>query len=268
MDSPNGYRPEAALRLDEIRAEILQPNGIQAILFDLDGTLRHNRPASATVFLDHAASLGAADSPELRRQAIRWTHSYWAQSPELAQDLKDYPEVEQFWSHYAYRFLLAFACSPEQAADLAPQVHSYMRSMHQPEDIVLPDVPETLQNLKAWGFHLGVLSNRDEPCNDYLGQIGLAQYFELALVAGELSAWKPQPEIFLLALQRLGLKPHETLYVGDNYYADIIGAERAGLHPVLIDPDGLFPEARCQVIRSIGELPEAVRAIHGLAQRP
>ena len=49
-------------------------------------------------------------------------------------------------------------------------------------------------------------------------------------------------------------QPDQTIYVGDNYFADILGAANAGLRPVLLDPDGLFPEAACPVISSLGEL--------------
>ena len=83
----------------------------------------------------------------------------------------------------------------------------------------------------------------------------LAGYFDFTLAAGEINAWKPEPEIFRHALNRCALKPEQAVYVGDNYYADIIGAQGAGLLPVLIDPDDLFPEATCAVIRTIGELP-------------
>jgi FMN phosphatase YigB (HAD superfamily) len=46
----------------------------------------------------------------------------------------------------------------------------------------------------------------------------------------------------------------ETVYVGDNYYADILGARRAGLQPVLYDPNLIFPDADCATIRSFDEL--------------
>jgi len=56
-----------------------------------------------------------------------------------------------------------------------------------------------------------------------------------------------------------GCAPEAAAYVGDNYYADVVGARAAGLHPILIDPLGIFPEAGCPTIRALGEL-EAVLA--------
>jgi HAD superfamily hydrolase (TIGR01509 family) len=238
------------------------PGGIQVILFDLDGTLRHNLPSSTHAFLDYAVRLGASNAPESRRQAERWTHYYWAQSPELLADMAFYGDrQDQFWLNYARRNLLAFDCPEALAAALAPEVHRYMSEEFMPADWVPPDVPGTLQRLKEAGYRLGVLSNRDDPVHDYLGELSLVSCFDLVLVAGEVGSWKPEPEIFLLAVERLGVSPAQTLYVGDNYYADFIGAQRAGLHPVLVDPEGLFPEADCAIIKNVGELLDLVRRI-------
>ena len=85
--------------------------------------------------------------------------------------------------------------------------------------------------------------------------MGLLPYFEFVYVAAEVDAWKPDPRIFDRALEISGSPRARTMYVGDNFYADIVGAENAGLQPVLLDRTGVFPEAECTVIRSIGELP-------------
>jgi HAD superfamily hydrolase (TIGR01549 family) len=226
------------------------------VLFDLDGTLRFNRPSSTDAFYDYAVTLGLPDGPQKRLSALRWTHFYWAQSAELVSDTQAYPDGDPFWRHYAERALLAFDCLPEQARLLAPEIHRYMKEEHKPENWVPPDVPETLQALRLGGYRLGVLSNRREPIYAELAQLGLLEYFDLALVAGEVCSWKPDPQIFFHALQRMGVTADQTLYVGDNYYADIVGAQQAGLHPVLLDPQGVFPEAECTVIESIGQLIE------------
>jgi putative hydrolase of the HAD superfamily len=54
---------------------------------------------------------------------------------------------------------------------------------------------------------------------------------------------------------------HETIYIGDNYYADVVGARRAGLRPVLYDPQGVFPEADCAIIKSFDELNSILKVI-------
>lgn len=233
---------------------------LHTVIFDLDGTLRFNHPSSTDTFLDYAAGLGVPDGAEHRRRVWRWTHYYWAQSDELFLDLQTFPGSEdEFWLNYAERSLRAFDCPEECVRKIAPLVHEYMMNQHKPISWVPPVVPETLGMLKTAGYQLALVTNRDQPVQEELAQLGLASFFELALTAGEANAWKPDPAIFTLALQRLGAAAESAIYVGDNYYADVIGASRAGLHPVLLDPQQLFPEAECIVIRTIGDLQALVQ---------
>lgn len=69
-----------------------------------------------------------------------------------------------------------------------------------------------------------------------------------------MESYKPEPGIFEHALKKLDVTAAETVYVGDNYYADVVGARRAGLQPVLYDPNGIFPDADCVTIRSFDDL--------------
>jgi 2-haloalkanoic acid dehalogenase type II len=230
-------------------------NGIQAILFDLDGTLRHNQPDSTDIFLDFAVSLGVPDCANCRRHVARWTHYYWASSPELSQDMQIFrSQSDEFWHHYAGRALLEFGCDEAQVKEIAPAVQRKMNEIYQPLDVVFPDVAPTLQTMKDAGFRLGVLSNRDQPFSDYLTALGLQGYFELILAAGEVKSWKPDPAVFRHAIERMNLEPSQTMYVGDNYYADVEGARNAGLTPVLIDMYGIFPDPGCPVIHKIADL--------------
>ena len=227
---------------------------IACVLFDLDGTLRHNIPSGNHALIDQAVVLGVADGAEKRRRIARWTHYYWAQSPELADDLSAYPEETDFWRNYIVRSLLEYDCTQEVAHELAPVLERYMSEEYFPENVIPPDVHPTLHDLKKSGYRLGVVSNRHQPCHEELRSYGLDEFFELALVAGEVSAWKPDPALFTHALERLEITPEQAIYVGDNYYADVVGALRAGLGPVLYDPDEVFTDVDCPVIRNIGEL--------------
>jgi HAD superfamily hydrolase (TIGR01549 family) len=239
----------------------LSPNGVTAVLFDLDGTLRHNLPSSNHTFFDYAAQLGAVDTPERRRDALRWVHYYWAQSPEMLQDQETYGGLtDSFWSYYSYRTLINFACPDAQAQALGPQVHQRMQDEYQPVDHVPSDVWDTLATLRDAGFPLGVVSNRRNSYGEQMTALGLAPFFQFALAAGEVNSWKPESGIFRHALELLGTRPEGTIYVGDNYYADILGAADAGLRPVLLDPEGLFPEAECPVITTLGGLLDVLRS--------
>lgn len=234
---------------------LLAPNGITAILFDLDGTLRFSRPSYFQAFFDFARQAGAGDLEENRQAAIRWLHYYWAQSDEMLADREKFAEQEElFWNNHARRELIAFGCPETKAEALAPEVNRLFAENYEPEDWVPAEVIETLRALKEAGFSLGVLSNRTHPFREHMEGWGLEPYFDLALAAGEVNWYKPDPEIFLHAVRKMGKQPDETLYVGDNYYADVIGAQRAGLPAVLLDAEDIFPEAECTVISGIGQL--------------
>ncbi len=235
---------------------MLTPNGFRAIFFDLDGTLRHNRPAAEQVFFDQAVRLGLNDSTAGRHAAYRWAHAYWANSTLLQEDQARFGEDRaSFWLNYAFRNLQAYGCSEAEATELAPGVHRYMAEDYEPEDWIPVEVPETLSRLQRAGFILGVVSNRDDPFATYLKSVDLHRYVQFTLAAGEANSWKPDTGIFEHALKLGGVTSSETLYVGDNYYADVIGAQRAGIHPVLIDPEGVFPpEIGCDVIRALPEI--------------
>ena len=238
---------------------MLSTNGIRAVCFDLDGTLRYSRPTFAEAFFDIATSLGVSYSPGSRRHASRWLHYYWAKSEELVSDRELYAgQDEAFWRNHARLLLEVLDCAPQQAIELAPVASQRMADEFKPEDCVFPDVPQALQELKSAGFSLAVLSNRSKPYVDQLENLSLASYFDFAMHAGEVGGWKPDVFIFERAAERMGIRPEQSLYVGDNYYADVVGASRAGMKPVLVDPEGLFPEADCPIIRKIGDLPELI----------
>jgi HAD superfamily hydrolase (TIGR01549 family) len=231
---------------------------IETIIFDLDGTLRRNVPSADETQFNFALELGVIDQPGLRNQGARWTHYYWAQSLELQEDIGKYGNdlSGEFWAYYSYRYLRALSVPEERATELALPLFQAMQDGFRPESQVVPDAFETLQTLKDSGFGVGLVSNRSRPCHEECEHLGLLPYFDFAYVAAEVDAWKPDPRIFNRALEITGTHPRRTIYVGDNYFADINGAKNAGIQPVLIDPDGIFPDADCAVIKSIGGLVE------------
>jgi putative hydrolase of the HAD superfamily len=130
-----------------------------------------------------------------------------------------------------------------------------MAEFYKPKIHVPDELHTVLPALQNSGYVLGVVSNRGEPYSEKLQEMGLAPYFKFSLAGGEIPSLKPEPGIFLRALEIAGTEPGETIYVGDNYFADVVGSHRAGLRPVLYDPEGIFPDADCQVIKSFNELP-------------
>ncbi len=225
------------------------------MIFDLDGTLRHNDPPGIPIFHRIAARLGVETSPEQRREAERWVHAYWASSDELQADASASDgRREELWLRHVRRHLLRLGAAPETVDGLAEKAQQAMLEEYQPVDRVPPDVLPTLASLRRLGLKLGLLSNRDEPLNAVVDSLGMRGAFDATLAAGEAGFWKPDPRVFRLVADLLEVPPQESIYIGDNYYADVIGAHTAGMNAVLLDPAGLFPEAECPVIQSIGEL--------------
>ncbi len=138
---------------------------------------------------------------------------------------------------------------------MGTEIYEYMSTEHKPVGVVPQSVHETLAMLQEDGFQLGLVSNRTKPVHEEIAELGLDHYFEIALTAGEVSSWKPDTAIFEHALEQMDAQPKESVYIGDNYYADVLGARAAGIQPILFDEERIFPQADCPVIVSMDELP-------------
>ncbi len=102
----------------------------------------------------------------------------------------------------------------------------------------IPHVKETLDLLKQKGFHLGLISNWDSTCRKVLKDNGLDQWLERIIISSEVGIEKPDSRIFTSALQCSGATSDCSLYIGDNYYDDVIGASKVGMDSVLVNPYG------------------------------
>jgi FMN phosphatase YigB (HAD superfamily) len=232
---------------------------LKAIFFDLDGTIRHNLPSGAEVFADYARELGLQWSEEDRLRAARWEHFYWANSWELLEDRRLYEaDLTEFWHTYSRRELVALGATAAQAIEWAPKIHAHMAEAYKPESVVPEDARRVLPLLRQAGYKMAVISNRSQPYQEEIEALGLGPYFTFALAGGEINTYKPGREIFRHACKRLKVKPREAAYVGDNYYADVLGARRGGLIPVLYDRRGVFPDPGCATIKSFDELEAAL----------
>ena len=228
---------------------------IKAIFFDLDGTLRHSVPSGGDVFTDYARTLGFNITHDDRIRAMRWEHLYWASSIDLRDDLLAHSgETENFWVEYSRRRLVALGIAPALALEYAPKVSAHMGTEYKPESVIPDEVRKTLAELKQTGYILAVLSNRDKPFVELLRTHNISEFFDFSVAAGELNTYKPEPGLFEHALKLANVTAQEAPYVGDNYFADVIGARRAGLTPILVDPRGVFPEADCITIKTFHEL--------------
>ena len=99
-----------------------------------------------------------------------------------------------------------------------------------------PGVIEMLSNLHSRGVKMGVLSNSFEGhATKLLEKLNLQQYFQAVVDCGIVKAYKPMSLIFERVIDDLGVSPSKTLFVGDEYYADMVGAKRVHLKTVWIN---------------------------------
>jgi FMN phosphatase YigB (HAD superfamily) len=233
---------------------------IKAVLFDLDGTLSHHSPSGADVFANYVRSLGFKISDEDKIRSEHWTHFYFAHSLEIQKDEKNSVGDERaFWLNFVKRRLVSLGIPSATALQIAPKVAAYMDEIHRADAFVPDDAFLLLDALKTAGYILGIASNRGQPYWDNLKELKLHEYFSFAFAGGEINSFKPDRAFFERMLELAGSAPAETIYIGDNYFGDVVGAQRVGITPVLYDPTSLFQDVDCAVIKSFSEFPSLLK---------
>jgi len=120
------------------------------------------------------------------------------------------------------------------------------------------DAEPVVRRLKETGFQLIVISNVSSERNlsTYLTQVGLRRYFSLLVASSSLGVEKPDSEIFLYASRVSGIPPDMMIHIGDDYEADYLGAEKAGLKAILVDRANRYVGQRCTHVESLLQVPE------------
>lgn len=225
---------------------------VRTVLFDFDGTLVFQEPDRFDVLRAFFAEIGQPLSPEAERRGRRAQHEYFV-DPEI-RDQVDSLSPEDFWRHFIGHVVDALGVVgdratliPEVLARLADSEHSYTCPA---------DGCQTLAELRERGYQLGLVTNRQhvERFHELLDEFELRPWFDLILASGEVGIRKPEPGIFGVALEQMQAQAQESLYIGDNYWADVVGARQAGLTPVLLDPHQIFAEADCLLLHKVSDL--------------
>lgn len=116
--------------------------------------------------------------------------------------------------------------------------------------------PRTGELLKTIGerYRIGVISNSDGKVNESLRRCGIAECFLSIVDSGNVGYEKPHPAIFAAALGEMGARAEESLYVGDMYSVDYLGATRAGMEALLFDVAGAYRDRGLPRVESLEEL--------------
>jgi putative hydrolase of the HAD superfamily len=233
----------------------------KAIFFDLDGTLRIPTPSPTDAFILFARSLNVQIDPISERHVKLWAHQYWGQHQLVQNDMERF-DTDGFWINYS-RLLLENVKAKHNINQQAKLVREWFDDGYDPAVTIAPGSIKILSWLKEQGYKLGVISNRSQPFHDVLAQLQISEFFDYTLAAGEIGIWKPNPLIFSHSIAQFeNLLPEECVYIGDNYFADALGAKEAGLFPVLFDPDDIYEQPGLKRIQHMEDLLPILQYYH------
>jgi len=189
---------------------------LKAVLFDLGLTLI--RTASfPEIYRRILARFGVTASVDDIVQAQNAT--------EKEFDISTYDESrrKEFWTDYNVSLLKKLGVE-DNTVFLAAQIDALWWACSRVQ--VYPDVEPTLSGLRAKGLKLGLVSNGFKQDLDHvLGELGLEKWFDAVVCIDSCNCAKPNKQIFLYALDKLGIAPDEAVFVGDSVVQDYEGGD-------------------------------------------
>lgn len=217
---------------------------IKAVLFDLDDTLL-DRDASVVFFI--------------KQQYERLRHLFDGVprneyvSRFVALDEHGYVTKAIVYQQIESEFGLSGVWQ-ELLADYRSQFDAYC--------INVPGLEQTLKTLQALNLRLGIITNGPSPFQEQkIEAMGIANYFSVILVSSAEGVKKPDAEIFHRAVTRLGVEPHEAIFVGDNPTADIAGAQAFGMQAIWRRVDHWSCTSADAVVEDLAQLPAIVQQL-------
>ena len=193
-----------------------QPLAVDAVLFDLDGTLLDTVADLHAAVCGMLRDLGRPELPveSIRAYVGRGMHNLVKRVLADSLDAVDDPTpppadaVDSFRRHYARENGLNAQC--------------------------YPGVIEGLQSLKAQGLPMAVITNKPDAFTlPLLEQVGLAGYFDVVVGGDRLAKPKPDPMSLIWTCGRLGVVPGNALFIGDSVN-DFLAGRAAGCHVFLL----------------------------------
>jgi HAD superfamily hydrolase (TIGR01509 family) len=161
-----------------------------------------------------------------------------------------------FWWMFYSELLTGIGFKDEDNAVLDQLVASIRNSANW--DTIRPGTAERLQEIGE-RYHIAVISNADGKIKDVLQRCGIADCFQTITDSGLVGYEKPHPEIFRQALTSMNAMPEESLYVGDVYSVDYLGATGADMQAVLMDVPGAYRDKGLPRVESLEELQLVLR---------
>ena len=208
-------------------------NKTDTVIFDLDGTLVDSQPAALGATIKALSQFGVQVTADEVREVFGGG-------------------AENLLRHFLERDLGAGDAS--QALGAAVQLRAGLQLELISETLLLPGVKELMASLKAGKYKLAVATMSSRAVVDSVLEFhGIGHYFDVVLTIDDVTKGKPDPEILIKAVDRLGGQVTRALYVGDSSH-DLEAALNLGMPFLLVD-SGLYVrgEARNK-LRAAAEL--------------
>lgn len=187
------------------------------MIFDLWDTLVDFDPAAGRAFQDGVAARLQRDPDEF---AALWLAG---RSRRESAPLRDY--------------LRELGVDEAAAAEIVTLRLESTRRMLKPR----PGAVETLRRLRGRGYRVGLITVCSEDVPEVWSETPFADLFDSTVFSCFVGVRKPDPRIYGIACDELGVAPDEAFFVGDGANDELAGAQRAGLHAVLIHREGEQP---------------------------
>ena len=206
---------------------------LKAVFFDVGNTLLYPHPSVSEVCRQvladegHVHDLSAIDAlmplvDEFYEDRYRTDDSFWT----------DEDKTNDVWVGM-YSLLCRKLGIEDEAEHIAGRVYAEFGRADRWR--AYDDVAPAFERLRARGLSLGLISNWDQRLTGLMDGLNLLPLLDTVVSSAVVGLHKPDPRIFELACERLGVSADQSAHVGDHHYADILGARAAGLLPVLID---------------------------------
>jgi putative hydrolase of the HAD superfamily len=228
------------------------------------------------VFLlpDRDRILGAFARSEVAVDAARLDDAHYAGAARFTTSLDAEANWNACWNEYLDGYVEFLGVT----TDASRTLHRHLDSEFADTGLwtrIAPGSVEGFVALAATGVRLGMVSNADGLMAQRMRELeilqvgpGLGVEVECVIDSGAVGVMKPDPRIFRLALEAMGIDDgdfasDEVWYVGDMPGIDVVGAWRAGLRPFLLDPLGLHERAGHDCVTSLADLANRVTQTAG-----
>ncbi len=220
---------------------------LKALMFDFGGTL---------AFLDYDLLAREFSREGRRLDALALEHAEYAGREAIDRHLMSEGNsraTAAAYEHFFRGWMAAAGIPEEEFQECAAKFGAIHREATLWR-VVRPGIFEALEAFKSAGYKLAVVSNAEGQVEADAKRFGLAPFFDVIIDSHVVGVAKPDPRIFQIALERLGVGPDEAKFTGDIYSIDVEGARAAGIEARLIDQRERYNWVEHEKIRHIREL--------------